>query len=88
MSQSTAKLFKNGGSQAVRLPKECRFPDGVAEVSAHREGSRVILELVDQWPPGFFEALRGGEAITRPHQQPLTSWRNPLDPPARKRGRP
>jgi len=31
----TAKLFKNGGSQAVRLPKEFRF-----------EGSRVFIKKV------------------------------------------
>ncbi len=31
----TAKLFKNGGSQAVRLPKEYRF-----------EGSRVFIKKV------------------------------------------
>ena len=31
----TAKLFRNGGSQAVRLPKEFRF-----------EGSRVFIKKV------------------------------------------
>ena len=29
-----AKVFQNGGSQAVRLPKACRFPDGAGEVRA------------------------------------------------------
>lgn len=38
-----AKLFKSGGSQAVRLPKEYRF-EGDEEVSIRREGDRVILE--------------------------------------------
>jgi antitoxin VapB len=33
----TAKLFKNGGSQAVRLPKEFRF-----------EGSRVFIKKVGE----------------------------------------
>ena len=36
-----AKLFLNGGSQAVRLPKTCRF-DG-DEVLVKRIGSVVIL---------------------------------------------
>jgi len=27
-----AKIFQNGGSQAVRLPKSCRFNDGLDEV--------------------------------------------------------
>jgi antitoxin VapB len=38
----TAKLFQNGRSQAVRLPKAFRF-EGVSEVCIEREGDRVIL---------------------------------------------
>ena len=38
-----AKLFKNGGSQAVRLPKDYRFEDQ-EEVVIYRQGNRVILE--------------------------------------------
>ncbi|GAB1392886.1 hypothetical protein MASR1M60_10490 [Rhodocyclaceae bacterium] len=38
----TAKLFQNGRSQAVRLPKAFRF-DGVGEVRIERDGDRVIL---------------------------------------------
>ena len=37
----TAKLFTNGGSQAVRLPKNCRFDD--EEVYVNRIGNAVIL---------------------------------------------
>ena len=37
----TAKIFTNGGSQAVRLPKDCRFNDD--EVLVNRIGSIVIL---------------------------------------------
>jgi antitoxin VapB len=37
----TAKLFKHGGSQAVRLPKDFRL-DG-AEVLIERRGKAVIL---------------------------------------------
>jgi antitoxin VapB len=38
-----AKLFRNGGSQAVRLPKAYRFEDQ-DEVVIYRQGNRVILE--------------------------------------------
>lgn len=38
----TAKLFQNGRSQAVRLPKSFRF-EGQAEVYIERDGERVIL---------------------------------------------
>lgn len=37
----TAKLFKNGDSQAVRLPKEFRFEG--KEVLIKRMGSAVVL---------------------------------------------
>lgn len=39
---TTAKLFKHGRSQAVRLPKAFRFPG--QEVRIRRLGDRVILE--------------------------------------------
>lgn len=37
----TAKVFTNGRSQAVRLPKECRFKD--EEVYVKKLGDMVIL---------------------------------------------
>ncbi len=37
----TAKLFRNGRSQAVRLPREFRFEGD--EVLVHRVGSAVVL---------------------------------------------
>jgi antitoxin VapB len=37
----TAKLFKNGDSQAVRLPKEFRFAGD--EVFIRRVGSAIVL---------------------------------------------
>jgi len=39
-----AKLFKHGGSQAVRLPKAFRFEG--SEVSVRRLGDAVILEPI------------------------------------------
>ena len=41
ISVKTAKLFKNGDSQAVRLPKEFRFTG--KEVLIKRVGSAVVL---------------------------------------------
>ncbi len=44
----TAKVFTNGGSQAIRLPKTCRFSDD--EVFVNRIGSIVILfPKEDRW---------------------------------------
>jgi antitoxin VapB len=50
---TTAKLFRNGRSQAVRLPKEFRFEGD--EVRIRRMGESVVLEPVtrkgkaDEW---------------------------------------
>ena len=44
----TAKVFSNGGSQAVRLPKTCRFKD--EEVLVNHIGNIVILfPKEDRW---------------------------------------
>ncbi len=45
---TTAKLFWNGNSQAVRLPKEFRFEG--KEVKISKQGNQVIIEpLVTDW---------------------------------------
>jgi virulence-associated protein VagC len=50
-----AKLFRHGGSQAVRLPKKYRF-EGDSEVSIRRDGRRVVLEpLAREWSPRFLK---------------------------------
>jgi antitoxin VapB len=74
-----AKLFQNGGSQAVRLPRDCRFDDQ-DEVVVRREGRKVILEPVDEWTPRFLACLGSwDEAIERPPQQPLADLRDPFE---------
>ena len=56
MIMATAKLFRNGRSQAVRLPKEFRFEG--EEVNIRRSGKRVILEPKKrrQWPKGYWKS--------------------------------
>jgi len=74
-----AKLFQNGGSQAVRLPKSCRFPDAQQEVLVRREGRRVILESADEWPPEFLAALGAWkETIERPPSRRVTKLKDPF----------
>ncbi len=79
MKRKRAKLFQNGGSQAVRLPKECRFV-AQEEVLVHREGRRVILEPADEWSAEFKATLGStAEGIPRPKQEKVTDLRNPFD---------
>ena len=51
---ATAKIFRNGRSQAVRLPKEFRFD--AEEVNVRRQGNAVVLEPKKrrQWPKGYW----------------------------------
>ena len=51
----TAKVFENGRSQAVRLPKECRF--NTDEVAVNRIGDIVLLmPKTDRWS-SFMQAI-------------------------------
>ncbi len=53
--ETTAKLFQNGRSQAVRLPRAFRFKG--TEVKIRKEEDKVILEPIEQteWPDGFWD---------------------------------
>lgn len=42
---SVAKLFINGRSQAVRIPKDFAF-EGIDEVSVRKVGNKLILEPI------------------------------------------
>jgi len=79
MKPLRAKLFRNGGSQAVRLPHECRFPDDQREVIARRQGRTVILEPADEWPDAFRGCLGAWpEEIRRPAQRKIRDARDPF----------
>ncbi|MEO2177462.1 MAG: type II toxin-antitoxin system VapB family antitoxin [bacterium] len=42
MTGKSAKLFKNGRNQAVRIPRELEF-EGIDEVMIRREGNSLVL---------------------------------------------
>lgn len=71
----TAKLFRTGGSQAVRLPKEFRLEG--SEVYILREGERIILlpKKKKEWPPKFFQSVRildsGFSRLSQPEVPPV-----------------
>ena len=53
----TAKLFMNGRSQAVRLPREFRFNGDVVYIRRDEKTGDVILsERPDSWN-GFYEVI-------------------------------
>lgn len=49
-----ASIFRNGRNQAVRLPQDLKFPDGVKEVQVHRQGDSILLSPVRPDWPSFF----------------------------------
>jgi antitoxin VapB len=81
-SSVRAKLFANGRSQAVRLPKEFRLPG--TEVLIYREGDRVILEPLREvvrdakgWPVDLWKWLdQQHEPFPDPEPMPV-GWRDP-----------
>lgn len=74
-----ARLFKVGGSQAVRLPKAFRMPGD--RVRIRKEGDSVILEPIPAKPGRTIEEVRAWladiqalakeEAFERPEQPPM-----------------
>jgi len=74
----TAKLFQNGQSQAVRLPKEFRF-DG-EEVFIKKIGDAVILLPVDRSWDILFESLEAfSDDFLADRSQPQLETRENLD---------
>jgi antitoxin VapB len=55
LCMKTAKIFMNGRSQAVRLPKECRFD--CEEVFVQKQGDRVILTAKKPDWDEFFDSV-------------------------------
>ena len=79
MSQR-AKLFKSGGSQAVRLPKEFRF-EGEEEVLVSRQGDRVILEPVKRsWSRNFLALAGSAPDFPYPEEPPPAEPGPELEP--------
>jgi len=54
---TTAKLFQNGRSQAVRLPKEYRFDENVDEVIIKKIGKAVVLISKTELKDVFLQSL-------------------------------
>ncbi len=75
--ESTARIFQNGRSQAVRLPKAFRFEG--TEVKIRKEGEKVILEplVPSRWPDGLWALFEPDPDFPMP--KPLPSREVALD---------
>jgi antitoxin VapB len=73
----TAKLFQNGQSQAVRLPKEFRFEGD--EVFIKKVGNAtVLLPIQDPWQPLLDSLNKFSPDFMEDRQQPAPQDREDL----------
>jgi antitoxin VapB len=73
------KLFRNGRSQAVRLPRELRFAGD--RVRLRRLGSGVLIEPIPQDAAAWFaelDRLGSGDFMAEGRDQPPAPERDPL----------
>lgn len=56
----TAKLFRNGRNQAVRIPKSFAF-EGIDEVTIVKDGDRLIITPARKTWTSFAELPKAGE---------------------------
>lgn len=63
----TAKVFENGRSQAVRLPRQCRF--SAEEVNVNKIGDIVMLIPKDSKWQGLLTSL---DLFTEDYMEPRT----------------
>jgi len=58
---TTSTVFTNNRTQAVRLPADTRFPDGVKKVDVRIKGNeRIITPVESTWDSFFLD----GPAVT------------------------
>ena len=74
----TAKIFKSGNSQAVRLPKEFQFD--VSEVEIFRRADEIVLRKKPQNMTRVFELLAdmSEDFMANGRRQPPLQEREPF----------
>ncbi|MBC8129589.1 MAG: AbrB/MazE/SpoVT family DNA-binding domain-containing protein [Rhizobiaceae bacterium] len=60
-------LFRSNQTQAVRLPKEVAFPDGVREVVILRDGNRRVIVPAE----GLWDEFFDSPGVDFPDVEPL-----------------
>ena len=74
----TAKLFKNGRSQAVRLPANCRFSGKDVYVKKY-QGIVLLIPKEDQWDSLVNSLDQFTEDYMESRSQPADQLRISLD---------
>ncbi len=73
------KLFKNNTTQAVRLPREVAFPEGVTDVEILVVGeARVVVPAGRHWDFFFDHGLEVSDDFMVDREQPMPQERGGL----------
>ena len=76
---TTTAVFKSNQTQAVRLPKDVAFPEGVTEVEITKVGSsRVISPVGHRWDSYFDRPTRPSDDFLAERDQGAFEQREPL----------
>jgi antitoxin VapB len=76
---TTTVLFKSNQTQAVRLPKDVAFPEGVREVEIIKVGnSRVISPVGQRWDSFFASGPHVSDDFLAKRDQGEFEEREPL----------
>ncbi len=73
----TARLFINGRSQAVRLPKECRFEGSDVYVKKY-QGLVILFSKDNPWGTLLDSLERFSDDFMDEREQPPTQRRDPV----------
>ena len=74
-----AKIFRNGRSQTIRLPKDLRFDEDEKEVRVWRERGRLVVASADQWSADFWQLFGSVPDLQVPRRTPLAEVRDRLN---------
>jgi antitoxin VapB len=80
MTTTKTKIFKSNRTQAVRLPKDVAFPEGVTEVEITKVGnSRVISPVGHRWDSFFADPHKISDDFLTERDQGEFEEREPMD---------
>jgi antitoxin VapB len=80
MPSTKTKIFKSNQTQAVRLPKDVAFPDGVTEVEITKIGnSRIISPVGQSWDSYFSRESKISDDFLIDRDQGEFEEREPMD---------
>lgn len=73
-----ASVFKSNRNQAIRLPKQMAFPEGVRKVEIFRSGHALIIVPVGRRWDDFFDGPTVSDDYMTERDQPAMQERDVL----------